>query len=422
MIHIKNKNLFLLLLGRIVSDLGSSIQMLIIPLYIIDIGGTSADIGLFSFSYLIPILIIFPFAGVIGDKLNRKRIMVLCDYISGGVALILAILSIMGMMNFTILIICQMLIGICYGFFDPASKGMLPQLVEKEELASANSKVASFRIISSLVAPVIGAFLYLWLGITILFIINGLSFIFSAISEMFIKYAHKKSDEKIHIKSILADLKQGFKFIVDKKVILKLCIYFLVIYTFIQPIFSIVLPLLFRTKLSFSDSYYGYIQTVFVAGMLVGSILIGVTSKKMGLKKSFALGNLGLAFSMIAFALIMLPNFISFLGSGAFIYFVSLSLCLLVLSASMMFANIPIQTFIQKVTPPDYMSRVFSIVGMISKGGAPLGGLIFGYILVGASLHWTVLAISIILLVTIIMFMQLLNKDLNKLEESSDGM
>jgi len=44
----RNWNLFLLLFGRTVSDVGSSIQMLVMPLYILDIGGTAGTIGLFS--------------------------------------------------------------------------------------------------------------------------------------------------------------------------------------------------------------------------------------------------------------------------------------------------------------------------------------------------------------------------------------
>jgi len=74
-----NTNLILLLFGRMVSDVGSSIQMLILPLYIIDIGGSAATIGLSTFLSLMPIMLAYPFAGVMGDRLNRKYIMVVAD-------------------------------------------------------------------------------------------------------------------------------------------------------------------------------------------------------------------------------------------------------------------------------------------------------------------------------------------------------
>jgi len=63
-----NTNLILLLLGRMVSDTGTSLQMVIIPLYIIDIGGSAATVGLFSFLALMPTLLVYPLAGVFGDR------------------------------------------------------------------------------------------------------------------------------------------------------------------------------------------------------------------------------------------------------------------------------------------------------------------------------------------------------------------
>ena len=154
--HIRfNKNLILLLLGRVVSDIGSSIQMLIMPLYIIDEGGSAATVGLFSFLSLMPIILVYPFAGVIGDRLNRKRIMVISDFFSAAIVLILAYISYIDRMNIVLLLIIQVFISLLHGFFDPATKGMVPQLVEEEELNKTNSKIASLRILSGIVAPLI---------------------------------------------------------------------------------------------------------------------------------------------------------------------------------------------------------------------------------------------------------------------------
>jgi len=74
-----NKNFMLLMLGRIVSDTGTGVQAVVMPLYIIDIGGSAATVGLFTFLALIPALVIYPFAGVFGDRLNRKSIMIGAD-------------------------------------------------------------------------------------------------------------------------------------------------------------------------------------------------------------------------------------------------------------------------------------------------------------------------------------------------------
>ena len=94
-----DRNLLLLLSGRVVSDIGSSIQLLIMPLFIIDKGGDAGMIGLFAFLSLIPIIIIYPFGGVIGDRLNRKGILVFADLISAALVLLLSLFSFLGMME-----------------------------------------------------------------------------------------------------------------------------------------------------------------------------------------------------------------------------------------------------------------------------------------------------------------------------------
>lgn len=152
------------------SDTGTSIQMMVMPLYIIDIGGSAASIGFFSFASLVPTLIIYPFAGVIGDRLNRKRIMVITDFFSGGILLGLVCISHFNTMNLTWLLLAQIIISLLNGLFDPATRGMLSRLVPENELTRANSKIASLRGLSIFLGPVIGTILYSKFGITILFL------------------------------------------------------------------------------------------------------------------------------------------------------------------------------------------------------------------------------------------------------------
>jgi len=69
-----NINFWLLVFGRMISDTGTGIQAVIMPLYIIDIGDSAATIGLFSFLSLVPALLVYPFAGVLGDRSNRNTL------------------------------------------------------------------------------------------------------------------------------------------------------------------------------------------------------------------------------------------------------------------------------------------------------------------------------------------------------------
>lgn len=393
-----NKNLSLLLTGRVISDIGSSIQMMIMPLYIIDIGGSASLVGLFSFIYLMPILLVYPFAGVMGDRLNRKMIMVTADFISAAVVLTLAFISFIDEMHIGILLALQVIVGMMYGFFDPATKGMVPQLVKKEDLTRTNSMIATLRILAGLVAPLIAVTLYTSYGITLLFFINGISFMLSGCSELFIDYRFNKKPAAQGLADMLQDMRDGAVFINRNHMIRQLSLYFLMVFMFIQPVFGVILPLLFRTKLEYSDTQYGLLQMILLSGALLGSILVGLLGKGRDLKKLLLWGIVVVVMTMLLFTGLTFPSIISGLGNDGLSYFALFAGVLFLLYTSIMFISIPVQTLIQKVTPEDHMSRVFSIVGMISKGGMPLGALIYGVILDFIGIHIAVLIASIFIL------------------------
>jgi len=393
-----NTNLILLLFGRVVSDNGSSIQMLILPLYIIDIGGSAATIGLSTFLSLMPIMLAYPFAGVMGDRLNRKHIMVGADAFSAIFVFILALQSYLGHMNLVMLLTVQGFVALFYGFFDPATKGMIPQLVEPDKLAKTNAKVATLRIMSGMIAPLVAVALYTRYGITLLFLINGISFLVSALSESLIKYKHVGKKSIAGIRGVFFDLKEGIMFIRNALLIKRLSIFFLMVFALIHPVISVVLPLFFRTELNYSDTVYGYLQVVLIFGALVGSIGAGFSSKDGNMKKTFLAGVGVLSLALIGFAVMLFPPIVSRLGNDSLIYLLGFGFMMFMMYTAIMFVSIPLQTIIHKQTTPDYMSRVFSIVGVISKGGMPLGALIYGAVLNKVSIHTTAMISSVIVL------------------------
>lgn len=401
-----NINLILYLLGRMVSDTGTSVQIMIMPLYIIDAGGSAATVGIFSFLSMLPALIVSPFAGVIGDRLNRKTIMVVTDMVSSAVILSLSILSYLGNMSLPIIMATQVIISLLNGMFESATRGMLPKLVNQDELTKSNSMVASLKSISFMLGPVLGAVLYSNFGITIIFIINGVSFLLSAISETMIRYTHVKREHPVGIQGILVDLSEGFRFIMKSKIIRKLCYFFLGVYLLVQPIMGVVLPLFYKTALGYSDTQYGYLQAIIILGMLFGSILVALLFRKdVKLIKPITLGTNLLITSMLAFSALTLPKILLVIGNDSAIYFVLLAGVLCLFSVANMFISVPVQSYIQKETPDEYMSRVFSLISMISKGGMPIGALIYGIILNKLEVHWTVMGMTLLMVSISVIFL-----------------
>ena len=399
-----NRNILLLLLGRMTTDIGMSIQMIAMPLFIIDMGGSAATVGLYSFMSIAAVLV-FPIAGVFGDRYNRKKIMVTTDFACAGVMLSLAIFAYLGLMNFPILLFSQILTSVLNGMFDPATKGMLPQFVERERLTRVNSIVFSLRTISALLGSAIGAVLYTTVGITVLFFLNGLLLCLSGCSEKFISYQHTKHNSADSTKSLWNDISGGIKYVLNNRLIWRLCVYFLVTSALIQPVFSVVLPVFFRNSLNYSDMQYGYIQMAIIIGMFLGSIFIAILfGKNRDALKPFKLGCIAITGAILIFSVLMLPQLINFIGNSTNTYFMLLTSAMCLISLSVMFVHIPIQSFIQQETPNQFMSRTFAIVGMVTRSGAPLGALIYGILLSSILPHWIMLTVSSVLVMISALF------------------
>lgn len=142
---------------------------------------------------------------------------------------------------------------------------------------------------------------------------------------------------------------------------------------------------------------------IIIFGGLLGSIFVGILFAKDGkLRNSMVWGTGFVSTAMILYVVLTFPGSVSLLGCDTFLYFVLLSGVLFLLSISTAFIIVPIQAHIQKETPIEYMSRVFSMIGLMSRGGIPLGALIYGFSIERMALHSTmVLATMMTILASI---------------------
>ena len=398
-------NFRLFALGRLVSLIGTGIQMIAIPLYILDLTGSGAYMGIFTMLSLLPSLILSPFAGVIGDRYNRKKIMVSMDFLDGFLILLLSFLSYINLMNITVIFTAQVFISLIGAMFNAATSAMLPELVEKDELNKANSLIGSVNSISMIIGPALGGIIYGIWGIKIVFLLNGISFILSAVSEIFIKYEKKNTkQEKLSLKIFTRDIKEGITYIFSYKGLKYLFIFAMVVNFIISPLFSVVLPYIVRKTIKFSSQQYGYLETLFTVGMLLGNIVFAVFLSKVRAKKLILIGLFAFFGTNILFSFAVFPQSINYFMGPSWILFGVLGGILLLMGFFNPIMNTPIMTNIQKMVPNNLMSRVFSVIGVIAQAGVPLGAIIYGfmldkiqgqYIYLGASLICIVFSVII---------------------------
>ncbi len=368
--------------GRFVSLMGSGIQMIALPLYILDLTGSGTLMGVFSMLTILPALITSPFSGIIGDRRNRRNVMIAMDLGRGILICWFGILATTGNFNIYALFVLQIFVSIMDSLFNSSSSALMPDLISKTELIEANSMKGGFDAASTILGPVMGGIIYgLW-GIKMVFYSNGISFIISSVFSMFIAYNKKvEKKQKISLKLFLKENSEVFKFIVAKKGLLQLFTFAMTANFLLVPLFDVIMPYALKRGVGFTSRQYGYIMGFLAVGILLGNIGISLYFKKLGLRKLMKYGLVIETSLRLVVCALILPAVVKIYGGVTFTLFVSVSMGCIAMEFFNAFVNTPISTNLQNLVPEEMRSRFFSILGMFSQGAMPLGALLFGTLL-----------------------------------------
>lgn len=136
----KKKDFSLLILGKLVSLVGSNMQQFALSLYVLTITGSATIFASILSVSILPRLLLSPIAGVFGDWFNRKKTIVLLDFINGIILGIFALIYITsGSLTVFLICILVILLEITEIFFNSAMSAVLPSLVKKDQLMDSYS-------------------------------------------------------------------------------------------------------------------------------------------------------------------------------------------------------------------------------------------------------------------------------------------
>lgn len=400
------KNFYMYGGGRFISFIGSGIQAMALPLYIVDSTGSGTLMGILSMFTLLPMLLMSPFSGVMGDRWNRKNIMIVMDFGRGILAVFLAILVIMGKFNLYILFFMQILIFVMDSMFNSSSAALMPDLINENELIEANSIKSGLDAAATILGPILGGLIYGIWGIKMVFCINGISFILSAIFSMLISYNRKTVNaEKISMRTFINRNSEVLKFILEKKGLFQLFTFAMCANFLLAPLFDIVMPYVLKKEVGFTSQQYGYVMGFLAVGLLLGNIAILTYFKKLGLRKLMRYGFVIETALRVIVCALMLPYIISLYGGGTWTLLISIAIISMMMEFFNAFVNTAISTNLQNLVPGEMRARFFSIMGMFSQGAIPLGTLLFGILLDRMKYYEILIAINAIVIVTVTIFL-----------------
>ena len=389
----KNKNFIIIVIGQIISLFGNAVQRFSMSLYLLHFTGSTAAFAKILAISTIPYIIFAPIAGRLSDKINKKKIMIyldlFCAALIGGYALIL----LNGMDSEFVVGAVMFILSICYTLYGPAVTSSIPQIVNEDRLTSANGIINQVGSAVNFVGPILAGVLYGLVGIKLIVIINALSFLMSAILELFLDIpdAESKTNNVIgkdklsddynssdrllsfeFVKNSFIDMKNTFMHLMNENnIILGIIVSYALGNIFLVPILSIVAPYFINIYLGLPSEIYGIVEGICVLGMICGGFWISIKPEMFSMKKvhyTYVPMILGVALmSVIVFLKIN-----NYAMAGLF----SLSGMAIMMSLSL--SNVLTLTFIQKEISMDMLGSVSALSTAVATISVAPGQLLFG--------------------------------------------
>ncbi len=365
-VRLFNRNFFLLWQGQLVSQIGSQAYAIAMMLWVKHETGSASLMGLLMMVSMIPFVILGPFAGPFADHFSRRKIIIFSDILSGIPVLTLAFLMFYQPDNSELLIVCLFLVSVTLGvirsFFNPAIQASIPDIVPREKVSAANSLNQSSYQISQFVGQGVGGYLFVILGAPLLFLIDGITYLFSAFSESFIKIPQKIPEKRggwrDKFKQFKSDTMEGFRYVWGHAGIRAFFFAAAFINFFVIPIF-VLLPFYVEDHLKATSDWYGYILAALGFGTLIGYAIAGGVKISGHIRSTAVISTL----ILLSFCLPLL----SILREP--VLALALMIIIGVLSG---FFHINIYTLLQIAIPSEMRGRVFGLLLTISGGLAPI--------------------------------------------------
>lgn len=310
-----------------------------------------------------PMLLFSLFGGVVADRVERKKIMLLSQYLQMTFAFILAVLIWSGNVKVWHIFLLSFLTGSAQSFSGPAYISLLPLLVKREDVPNAIAMNSMQFNLARVIGPVLaGIALAAW-GAAICFGINGISFIAVILALLLIQSPPVRPTHEQ--RGLVDEMKEGFRFVAHRKTLLTLT-FLAFAGTFLGMPIVTFLPVVAKSIFGLGARGYAWMMTTYGLGSVTGAVLVAATTHNA--KKGTIALKLQLAFAVL-------------LVGFAFSRSLPISLIIAFLSGMCIVGVISLySSLVQLTTSDDMRGRVMSIFMLAFRGGMPLGNLIAGWV------------------------------------------
>jgi len=272
---LKNRNFLLLWTGQSVSGLGTWINFIGLNAYIYHLYGSGRLLGLFLVIRLIPSVFFGSLGGVLADRFDRRKIMLICDALRA--LMVLAFIFSTGLTEFFVL---GFMLSALDKIFTASFGSMLPDIVKKESLMQANSLSRMSSSVITVIGPALGGLLIGFWGYKVVFLVDSLSFVFSVLTMLMIRTVSKEAAHRKERQPIVQEFRETALFLAGSTLLLTT-----LFLRFLDGIgsgaYNAVLPVFGLKAVGLKGSFYGYLIAFWGAGTFIGSMAVSFFHKRL---------------------------------------------------------------------------------------------------------------------------------------------
>jgi len=348
--------------GACASSIGTWMQIVAQGWLIYRLTHSSRLLGLDQFLAGIPIFLFSLIGGVVADRAERRKILLVSQYIQMASAGILTVLVTLGVVHVWEILSLSFVSGFAQAFGGPAYSALIPTLVEKEDMPNAIALNSIQFNLAVTVGPALAGITLARLGEKWCFGLNALSFLAPIISLSMITARYLPAPTK---ESMFGSLKQGIKFArrqnsMEALIVLAFCM------TALSMPMRTYIPVFVKDIFHRGPETYGNLLSLMGVGSICGSLAVA------------GIGNIK---NKGRFALVMLICLGAGISGFSFSKMLPLSYAMLAfVGASMMAVFATVTSLVQLITTNEMRGRVMSVYNCAFRGGMPMGNLLSGWL------------------------------------------
>ena len=347
------------IIGSLISDTGTWMQVMAQGWVMSALTNKAIMLGLVNLAAGLPTLALTMIGGSAADRFDKRKILIATQIAQIAFALGLGWLVLTGRIQIWHVIFFAALLGISIAFEMPAISALVPELVKREQIASAVALDRSVFHGSRLIGPSLAGLCVAWWGAASAFFANAFSFL--ALIVALLSLPRRQVGTKEEEEKRRSGIMDGFRYVRSDRTILSMIMLIALTTIFIFPTISVMLPLYVRNVLQLGPDSMGWLMATSGSGAFLGSLgLLSIAREK---RLKFMRGNV----LAVAAGVFFMSRSHSFVLTAC-----SMGVLAIALSMNFGLAN----TIVQEHAPAHLRGRVSAVFGLSFFGLMPIAGLI----------------------------------------------